>query len=142
VRRVDLRFVIALTVILIAAVALVVLLTRHVATPWTVAGPSMEPTLRDGDRVIVDLRTYRRRLPRVGEIVLLEGPSGAPMVKRVAERVAGTGGAGGEEIRFRVLGDNPGSSDDSRSFGPVPAQRLRGRIVFRYWPPSGFGPIE
>ena len=61
---------------------------------------------------------------------------------RVAGRAAGSPESGRDRIRFRVLGDNPEASDDSRTFGPVPMHRFRGRVVFRYWPPSRFGPIE
>ena len=38
--------------------------TSWIATPWSIAGPSMEPTLRPGDRVLVDLWSYRHRRPR------------------------------------------------------------------------------
>ena len=33
-----------------------------------------------------------------------------------------------------VLGDNRGSSRDSRSFGPVPVDQIVGRALFVYWP--------
>jgi nickel-type superoxide dismutase maturation protease len=111
------------------------LATEQLALPWLVSGRSMEPTLRAGDLVIVDLWSYRHRRPREGEIVLFSGtePASAPMVKRVANR---TGSA------FWLLGDNPEMSDDSRRFGPVPEERLRGRLVWRYWPLSRTGPIR
>ena len=38
-----------------------------------------------------------------------------------------------------VLGDNRGASDDSRFWGPVPEDWVRGRVVARYWPPSRVG---
>ena len=37
---------------------------EFLARPWVVVGVSMEPTLRAGDRIIVDLWTYGHRLPR------------------------------------------------------------------------------
>ena len=40
-----------------------------------------------------------------------------------------------------VLGDNPGGSYDSRFFGPVPAENLVGRAIFRIWPWGRFGPL-
>jgi signal peptidase I len=33
-----------------------------------------------------------------------------------------------------VLGDNRGNSVDSRDYGPVPADALLGRALFRVWP--------
>ena len=33
-----------------------------------------------------------------------------------------------------VLGDNRGSSDDSRVFGPIPESTLVGRVVVKVWP--------
>jgi len=98
--------------------------------PWVVAGRSMEPTLIHGDRVLVDMWTYGQRAPRIGELVLFEGPEGEVMVKRLAppppHAQAGLG--------FWLLGDNPAASRDSRRFGPVPADRLLGRVILRYWP--------
>lgn len=107
------------------------LATAAISTPWYVGGSSMEPVLLAGDRVLVDLWTYRQRAPRPGEIALLDGPGGTPMVKRVAGRAAGGG--------LRVVGDNPRASLDSRQFGPVPLERVRGRVFFRIWPPSRLG---
>jgi nickel-type superoxide dismutase maturation protease len=109
-------------------------MTRWVAVPWAVGGSSMSPTLEDGDRVIVELLPYRRHLPRVGDVVLLEGPEGMALVKRIAS-VDPRGSVW-------VLGDNPAESADSRTFGSIPLHRVRGRITWRYWPPSGWGSIE
>jgi signal peptidase I len=36
--------------------------------------------------------------------------------------------------QFYVFGDNSGNSADSRYWGGVPIDRLRGRAFFRYWP--------
>jgi signal peptidase I len=113
--------------------------------PWVVVGRSMEPALSHGDRLLVDRWTYRHRLPRVGEIVLFEGPEeGVMMVKRAASQPGSTGAALGADPHRRrtpiaaggiwLLGDNPPASRDSRDFGAVPAGRIRGRVVFRYWP--------
>jgi len=38
-----------------------------------------------------------------------------------------------------VLGDNRAESEDSRSFGPVPMDRIEGRVVAVMWPPTRSG---
>ena len=35
---------------------------------------------------------------------------------------------------YFLMGDNRVNSLDSRSFGPIPARQLVGRVVLRYWP--------
>jgi signal peptidase I len=40
---------------------------------------------------------------------------------------------------FYVLGDNSTNSFDSRYWGFVPAQNIKGRICFCYWPPNRIG---
>lgn len=136
----DARFAVRLAAVLACFLAGILLSTRFLAVPWVVAGPSMEPTLLAGDHVIVDLWTYRRRPPREGEVVLLDAPWGAPIVKRIAPPVPGPGDPSGD--RYRVLGDNAAESADSRTFGSIERGRFRGRIVWRYWPLSRTGPIR
>ena len=40
-----------------------------------------------------------------------------------------------EDGRYWVAGTRPEESTDSRWFGPVDAERIRGIVVLRYWPP-------
>ena len=99
------------------------------ATRWVLArvsGPSMSPTVRHGDRLVV------RRLPvgspvRPGDVVLARFPARPELlvVKRVHRAVDGG---------CWVEGDNPFLTDDSRSFGVAVAV---GRVVARLWPRPG-----
>ncbi len=43
---------------------------------------------------------------------------------------------GNDEYFF--MGDNRPGSRDSRSFGPIPARQIVGRVIVRYWPPDQF----
>lgn len=88
-----------------------------------IVGPSMEPTLRNGEWWLV------RRTSRVGvgDVVLLTHPRRPDLhvVKRIAQA---------REDGWWVLGDNPGVSDDSRQFGAVPTSAVVGRLWIRYGP--------
>jgi nickel-type superoxide dismutase maturation protease len=99
------------------------------ATAWVmarVAGPSMSPTVRHGDRLLVRRLAPGTAVPP-GAVVLARFPARPELlvVKRVARAVPG--GAW-------VLGDNPLVTDDSRAFGrAVPV----GRVLARLWPRPG-----
>ncbi len=114
--------------VLVAAGAVACLVRpRRVA----VVGPSMEPTLTSGDRLLV----VRRGAPRVGDIVAVRdrGGAGRLLVKRVVSVV-------GDEIG--IEGDNAPWSTDSRDFGPVDRRAVVGRAVYRYGPPGRSGPLR
>jgi nickel-type superoxide dismutase maturation protease len=95
-----------------------------------VLGESMTPTLLPGDHLLVVRVPWWWPL-RPGELVAL-WPSGADhlMVKRVAQ--VGPDGV-------VVHGDNARHSTDSRSFGPVPASAIVGRVLYRYAPAARTG---
>jgi phage repressor protein C with HTH and peptisase S24 domain len=89
-----------------------------------VRGPSMVPTLRDGDRVLVRFGAVGGAA--VDRVVLLELPDRPLSVKRlVAIEPDGT---------VRVEGDNPYGSTDSRTLGPMPREAIKGVVLARLWP--------
>jgi nickel-type superoxide dismutase maturation protease len=90
-----------------------------------VEGPSMLPTLRPGDALIV----RRGAAARPGQVVVARFPARPELlvVKRALRPVGGG---------WWVESDNPAVSDDSRRYGPA---RVLGRVVLRYWPPAQFG---
>jgi signal peptidase I len=44
--------------------------------------------------------------------------------------------------QYFVMGDHRDSSNDSRMFGPVPAEYIYGKAVFAYWPMDHFGTLS
>jgi signal peptidase I len=58
-----------------ALVLLIVLLRGFVVEPRLIVSGSMEPTLRVGDRLVMDKLSYRLRPPRAGEIVVFVLPA-------------------------------------------------------------------
>ena len=99
------------------------------ATAWAMArvsGPSMSPTVRHGDRLLVR-RVRSAAGVRPGDVVLARFPSRPELlvVKRVRRAVPGG---------HWVEGDNPFVTDDSRAFGTAV---VVGRVVARLTPRPG-----
>jgi nickel-type superoxide dismutase maturation protease len=89
-----------------------------------VKGPSMAPTLRAGDAVLV-----RRggRAVRAGDVVIARFRA-RPDLLVVKRAVRATEGG------WWVRGDNGLATDDSRAYGVAD---VVGRAVVRYWPRPG-----
>jgi signal peptidase I len=150
------------TVIIAAAIALVIRV--FVFEPFYVKGPSMEPTFLTGDRLIVSKFTYRFSPSKRGDIIVFKYPRqpDSDFVKRVIAiggetveirmgRVYINGQPFEETFATRatltsypktdvprgtvfVLGDNRSNSEDSRYFGFVPLDNIKGKAVILYWP--------
>ena len=147
--------------------ALIMALTIHLflAQATIVFGRSMEPSLFERQRLIIDKITYQFRAPHRNDIVVIKRPEmdellvkriiGLPMEKIEIkdgyvyiddERLPEPFPHGQYPqnvpaytlgpVQYFVLGDNRGNSNDSRSFGPVLREDILGRVWFRYWPLS------
>jgi nickel-type superoxide dismutase maturation protease len=100
-----------------------------------VAGPSMVPALKHGDRVLVRMPGQRRRTPDLGSIVLVDLPDRPLSVKRLI--------AVEPDGRIWIEGDNTFASTDSRTLGSQPGGALHGEVLFRLWPrPGRIPPLE
>ena len=81
----------------------------------------MNPTLRDGEVVLVD----REAKIEVGDIVVAKHPveNDGEVVKRV--------GWINERGQYFLIGDNPDDSIDSRHYGAVTREYIKGKVVAR-----------
>ena len=97
-----------------------------------VAGRSMEPTLGDGDWLLVR-RT--KRPPRAGELVVAPDPrEPARLVVKRVRSVAGDA--------VSIEGDHHDASTDSREYGPIRVGSIVGQPLLRYAPLRRFGPVR
>lgn len=124
---------------------------------------SMQPTLHQGEFLLVYKLAYQNSLPRTGDIIIFHAPPepGEDFIKRVI-------GAPGDNVRIQdgnvyvndillqedyiasipnydgeydvpadklfVLGDNRNSSSDSHVWGFVPLKNVVGKAILIYWP--------
>lgn len=106
---------------LAAAAAAVLAAVARRYRPVRVEGPSMLPTLRPGDLLIVD----RRAKPVPGDVVVARHPDGIQIVKRVRSV---------DRHGVWLAGDNQAMSTDSRRIGPLASDGIAGVAVGRYAP--------
>ena len=136
-----------------------------------VDGHSMEPTLQNGELVIVNKLAYRFSAPKAGDVIVFRFPRDPDQeyIKRII-------GLPGDEVKIAngqvfingkqaaepyiaappaynmiwqvpegtvfVLGDNRNNSSDSHDWGPVAMEYVVGKAVFIYWPPQAWGAIR
>jgi signal peptidase I len=101
---------------------------RDLAT-WGVAvvrGRSMQPTLHDGQRLLV----RHGATPRVGDLVVVRLPDGVVAVKRAT-------GHDAEQDAWWVERDNPREGVDSWVVGAIPGSDVVAVVRARVWPLGG-----
>jgi signal peptidase I len=135
-----------------------------------VEGSSMEPSLHDGEFVVINRLAYRWANPERGEIIVFNFPLDPE--RRFIKRIIGLPGDtisvhqgtvvvnnipleepyiyaapqyDGEWIvedgHYFVLGDNRNNSSDSQNWGSLEAEAIIGKAVVIYWPLSDLGVI-
>jgi signal peptidase I len=135
-----------------------------------VEGSSMEPSLHDGEFVVINRLAYRWAEPDRGEIIVFRYPLDPE--RRFIKRIIGLPGddvsvsqgivyINGipleepyinaaplydgewtvEKGRYFVLGDNRNNSSDSQNWGSLESEDIIGKAVIVYWPLNDLGII-
>ena len=158
--------------VVVVAFIIAMVIRGLVIETFVVHGPSMEPTLVDGERLLVFKLAYKLGKPKRGDVVVLRYPldPSRDYIKRVVAVEGDTvelrlgrlyvNGILQEEPYVRypglynmaslvvpqdtvfVMGDHRTDSEDSRFFGPVPVDLLKGKAIFIISPPKAIGAIR
>jgi signal peptidase I len=146
------------------AVVTILFVIIFVVQSFLVRGSSMEPTLLDGERLLVNKFIFKIREPKIGDIIVLKYPKD-PTKKFIKRVIAvpndtvqirdGVVYVNGEainepyikekpELDFdwvnvperTVMGDNRNGSKDSRDpdVGFIPYENIVGKAIFIFWP--------
>lgn len=164
------RFVLDIIETLFLAVVLFVGINA-ISARVRVDGFSMQPTLDDGEFVLVNKMSYRFSNVDRGDIIVFHFPVNPEeeLIKRVI-------GLPGDQVQVRdnqvfvngqplnesyiaqaplysgkwmvaedhvfVLGDNRNNSNDSKDWGMLPTENIVGKAVLIYWPPPMWEVLE
>lgn len=131
--------------------------------PHRVKGESMIPNFADGELLLTEKVTYRLYKPARGDVIVFKapGPRDVDFIKRIiglpgesvrvednaifinnqklqepyeTQQTQGSVNTTLGDNQYYVLGDNRGSSSDSRVFGPIEKDSIRGRAWLIYFP--------
>ena len=153
---------------LVLAIVIFILLQATVQS-FVVVGSSMEPNLREGERLLVSKVVYDLHEPERGDIVVFHSPNRqrVDFIKRLialpGETVWVKDGVvyiNGHQLHepyikdlprytltqreipedeYFVLGDNRNNSNDSHNGWTVPQERIIGKTWLSIWPPNKWG---
>jgi signal peptidase I len=145
------------------AVVIAFCIRTFIFSPIVVDGPSMESTLFDGEKVIINKAVYMVGAPKYGDIIVFEAPSDRRnWIKRIIGLPGDTvemrgnilyiNGEAVEELYidevitshdfqaevpegyYFVMGDNRNRSRDSRHIGPISDESIKGRAEVVFLP--------
>jgi signal peptidase I len=136
---------------------------------YRIDGSSMNPTLSDGQYLLINNVSYYLDQPEYGDIIVFRHPkSDINLIKRVIglpgdhveitnhtvevngvplsepyiqEPPAYNGSWDVPEGEFFVLGDNRNNSSDSHTWLYLPRENIVGKAVVIYWPPGDWDTI-
>lgn len=79
---------------IVVALALVFLIGKFVGQPYTIKGDSMDPTLKDGERVVVNIMGYKIGDVKKGNVIVFHANKKDDYVKRVI-------GVPGDKVQYK-----------------------------------------
>lgn len=146
------------------ALVLALVIRAFLVESFLVQGTSMQPNLHDGERLLVNKLVYRFKEPVIGDIIVFRYPRQPErdFIKRVIARSGEAVEIRDGQVfvsdrplpetylieqghsyyprtlvpedSLFVLGDNRNNSEDSRFFGFVPEENVKGKAFLVYWP--------
>lgn len=152
--------------IYVLIIIVIILVRTFIVTPVRVSGNSMNPTLNDGEIMILNKLA---NIERYDIVVVSKSVAGEEIIKRVIgmpgdsieyvdgtlyindEAVLDTYGSGNTGDFYKVflgpdeywiMGDNRSVSKDSRVFGKVNKKDIEGVVNFILYPFNKFGVVE
>lgn len=154
--------------VIVFAVGLAFVIRTFIFAPIVVDGQSMQPTLHNGDRMIISKINYTIGDPERFDIIVFKATPEKDFIKRII-------GLPGDKIEYKdstlyvndkkveesylpkdikeltgeftivvpkdsyfVLGDNRGNSEDSRFIGPIESDKIIGEAKVLFWPIQQF----
>lgn len=154
------------------ALVIALILRTFVVQAFWIPSRSMVPTLQIGDRVLVAKFWYHFQEPKRGQIFVFKYPvdPSRDFVKRIIglpgdtveirdgyvyingnplseDYVSNRDNYSMEPVKippghYFAMGDNRPNSADSRFWGFVPEDNIRGPVFFRYWPLDRIGVVK
>lgn len=170
-KKINLKGFLLETAEIVVMVLVLTLLINWLSARVRVENVSMQPTLHQGELLLVNKLAYLKETPKTGDVVVFHAPPepGEDFIKRVI-------GAPGDQVIIQdgqvfvndellqegyiasspdyngswdvpldavfVLGDNRNSSSDSHTWGYVPLKNIVGKALLVYWPVSDMTLLE
>ena len=88
---------------------------------FKIAGHSMSPSFSEDDNVLVSSLPYLVTKPKINDVVVFEKYNRL-YIKRISEV---------KEGKYFLIGDNKNDSEDSRRFGLVKPDQIRGKVILK-----------
>ncbi|MBI3984360.1 MAG: S26 family signal peptidase [Candidatus Levybacteria bacterium] len=89
---------------------------------YKITGHSMEPLLKNGDKIIATGLFYLFQSPKINDIVVFKDSKGKVFIKRIEKINKG---------KYFMLGENKKDSFDSRKFGEIVRNQILGKFIYK-----------